>query len=124
VEQFITHPIFGDSILEKTTGFYPHNLVLEGFMATGLIGGISLLVWILGVALCSLRLLSRGGESGWIALLSLQYLIGAMFSGGTWQQASMWGFGAASIALAQTLGQSAYSTRYHMRKLAEVSWNQ
>ena len=36
--QFLDNPILGDSYLEKTTKWYPHNLMLEVLMATGIIG--------------------------------------------------------------------------------------
>ncbi len=39
-KQFLDSPIFGDAIVEKTLNFYPHNIVLEVLMSTGLIGGI------------------------------------------------------------------------------------
>jgi len=37
--QFLDNPIAGDSIIEKSLNFYPHNLILEILMSTGIIGG-------------------------------------------------------------------------------------
>jgi len=37
-EQFKSNPIIGDKIIETAYNFYPHNLVLEILMATGIIG--------------------------------------------------------------------------------------
>lgn len=38
-KQFLDSPIFGDAIVEKALNFYPHNIILEVLMSTGLIGG-------------------------------------------------------------------------------------
>jgi O-antigen ligase len=36
--QFLDNPIFGDCMVERTSSFYPHNLILEILMAMGLFG--------------------------------------------------------------------------------------
>ena len=40
VAQFQSSPIFGSFLEEKTLRYYPHNPVLEAFMALGLLGGV------------------------------------------------------------------------------------
>jgi hypothetical protein len=37
--QFISSPIFGDQFVVRLGGGYPHNIVVETLMATGLVGG-------------------------------------------------------------------------------------
>jgi O-antigen ligase len=39
-EQFLENPIVGDRYLERYADFYPHNVYLEAFMATGVIGSL------------------------------------------------------------------------------------
>jgi len=55
--QFLGNPIFGDKIIENHFGFYPHNLVLEILMATGLLGLIVLLPLIFKICLNYLNIL-------------------------------------------------------------------
>ena len=42
-QQFLDSPIYGEHIVERYYGFYPHNVILEILMATGLIGFMILL---------------------------------------------------------------------------------
>ena len=51
LNQFYTNPIAGDSFLEKTTNQYPHNILVEVLMATGIIGGI----FFLSMLICLLK---------------------------------------------------------------------
>jgi hypothetical protein len=37
-QQFLDSPLIGDKIVERTSNFYPHNLILEILMATGVLG--------------------------------------------------------------------------------------
>ena len=46
--QFITNPLFGDFLEERVSKEYPHNLILESFMATGIFGGSLFLVFFIG----------------------------------------------------------------------------
>ena len=39
-QQFLDHPFFGDKIVERTSNFYPHNMLLEVLMAMGVVGGL------------------------------------------------------------------------------------
>lgn len=81
-KQFQDHPILGDRMYTRdflTT--YPHNTVVEAFMATGLVGGSCYLIIKL-VALCkATRLLRRRPELAWISILFFQYLALDFFSG-------------------------------------------
>ena len=87
-QQFLEKPILGSALLEETSGFYPHNLVLEAFMATGIIGGCAYLLLIALMLNASIRLLIKADGYEWLALLAIMYLVGAQFSG------SHWGFNA------------------------------
>lgn len=98
IEQFLNSPLIGDYLVERTTGFYPHNAVIEAFMVTGIIGGVPFLVWFLTAATAAVRLLKNAGLDGWVSLLAIQYLTGAMFSGALWGNSTMWYFGNAAIA--------------------------
>lgn len=89
-QQFQENPLIGDSIAERSTGFYPHNSVLEALMATGLFGGIAY-VFLLGWSIvASVRLLHRRLGYEWLALLCIQSAIGSFFSGAHWGNGAHW----------------------------------
>ena len=90
LDQFTDHPVFGDAIEEKTQRFYPHNLILEAFMATGIVGGLSFLILIITALVRAWRILRRYSSETWIAVLFIQALVGAMFSGSLYGSGLMW----------------------------------
>ena len=80
LEVFYNNPILGKAIVEPVFGFYPHNILLEALMSTGLVGFV-----FLSVALfCGIRygwyLLRTQHPTSWIALFYMQMLAGPMFS--------------------------------------------
>lgn len=90
IEQFLGAPIFGDGIEERITGYYPHNLVLEAFMATGIVGGIPFILLLLKCLRACWLLLGRTGTEAWIGLLALQYILAAQLSGSIYLSTAMW----------------------------------
>lgn len=97
--QFIQSPIFGDALEEKTTQKYPHNVVLESFMATGLIGGLPFLFLIIYGAFISYKAFKVKSDDGWISMIYIQYLVAAQFSGALYSVTTMWTFLAINIVL-------------------------
>jgi O-antigen ligase len=96
--QFVSSPLLGSGVVEENTGFYPHNIVVEAYMATGIVGGTALLVALVGGAWLALRLALSNGERQWVALLYFQYLFAAMLSGAVIGSGTMWCLLAAVIA--------------------------
>ena len=95
IKQFLDYPIFGGSfILESGSfkGFYPHNLILEVFMATGIVGGILFLSWISKVAKYSYYIILSKNRYAWIPTLFLQYFIFSMSSKSLYTNSSLWYF--------------------------------
>lgn len=90
INQFLGSPFFGDGIEERITQFYPHNVILEAFMATGIIGGIPFLMLVLGAVHAAWRLVRMGASTAWVGLLAVQYIVGGLFSGAIYQSAVMW----------------------------------
>ncbi|PTR11625.1 O-antigen ligase family protein [Cereibacter azotoformans] len=99
---FSESPVFGKSITEPVTGTYPHNIVLEALMATGVAGGVPLLVALLGGVYLGWRMLRRNSPSSWLAMLYVESLTGAMFSGAIYSVAPVWVSLAGLIALSQS----------------------
>lgn len=88
--QFIQSPVFGSALEELNTGFYPHNVILESFMATGIMGGVAFCT-LLVLSLRSAVILMRLRPScGWVSLLYFQYVVAAQFSGSLYGSGVMW----------------------------------
>ena len=97
--EFLDSPIIGSAHVETLTGGYPHNIVLDAAMSTGLIG-LGLLLWVLvRVGIACARLL-RGGEV-LLPLLAIQYTIAAQFSGSMFSSPEFWTCAALTLAVAQ-----------------------
>jgi len=90
-QQFLEHTILGSSLLERTWLTYPHNTVVESFMATGLMGGIPFCVVVVAGLIKAFRLFLKRPQSSWIPLLFLQAFIGSSFSGCLYYDPFFWG---------------------------------
>ncbi len=100
--EFIENPLFGNAMFIQSgdfTGSYPHNFIVEAFMATGVLGGAIFLGWIVRCLKLAIRVLKTHSEISWIALLFFQYLIFAMFSGSIYSGNMFWSFSVMLIAL-------------------------
>lgn len=90
--QALANPLFGSAYVELQSGQYPHNLILESFMALGVVGlGLFLVICARGGLQAAVRL--REGQV-FLPLLLIQYFIAGMFSG------ALWGAGALFVVLA------------------------
>ena len=116
--QFVGSPIWGDAIGERSTGYYPHNLVLEAFMATGLVGGAAYVYLQLQAVFAALGLLVKRDGSEWLALLFLQYLVTAQTTGAHWVNGAHWLTTVAVIVTGTRVAQrrSARSSRRRSRR--------
>lgn len=103
LDQGLAHPVFGSAYVEASSGKYPHNLIIESFMALGLVG-LLLFAFICarGGLTAARRLRSRDTL---IPLLMVQYFVAGMFSG------TFWGTGALFAILALLAVQSPLTSR-------------
>jgi len=106
--QFEQHFLFGDHIEERTTGFYPHNILIEVLMSTGLFGFILFFLPLLFITTKALYSLKTQGIQCLVALLFLQFLFGAMFSGSIFANYSLW-----YMVVALLFSQTAYVKSPH-----------
>jgi O-antigen ligase len=102
--QFLDAPAFGSALVELKSGFYPHNVIIESFMATGLPGGMAFTVLVVATSLAALRISWSNSPIAWVGLIYLQYLSGAQVSGALSTSDTMWCYMCAVIVL--------YSWRY------------
>jgi len=94
-QEFVEKPFFGSAFLiqnEKFIGSYPHNLIIESFMALGILGGF-IFIWYLKKCLIITRShIKKNSNLVWIAFLFLQYFIFGMFSGNIFSSELFWIF--------------------------------
>jgi len=91
LQQYADHPLFGSAIVERNSLMYPHNAIVEAFMATGTFFGAIFTILVLISVYRAIRLTGRNPGMAWVPLCFFQSLIGAMFSGGLYQNPVLWG---------------------------------
>lgn len=89
-KQFLSSPLFGDALEERETGFYPHNLVLEALMATGILGGVPFIFLNIMALKRAWNLMRNRAREMWIGLLVVQYIVSSMFSGSLYGANTLW----------------------------------
>ena len=78
--QFLDSPVWGDSVQRKG-GSYPHNLIIEVLMSTGIIGFVPYFTLLIFGITRSVKIIKRDPSKSWIFLFfTLTFLMG-MFSG-------------------------------------------
>ncbi|MFL2545889.1 MAG: O-antigen ligase family protein [Candidatus Rariloculaceae bacterium] len=88
--EFAANPLLGVAIEDRAFRLYPHNLVLEAFLATGLFGGLLLVIIMLFSVVHALRLALSGSVASWISVLYIQYFVSGMFSGALYGASDFW----------------------------------
>lgn len=76
--EFVEHPIFGGRI---EIGFYPHNFILETLMATGIIGFVLLLLFLLPAFKRVFMLASVDKNYIWVFIVLIQGFTQHFFTG-------------------------------------------
>ncbi len=100
LRQFGENPLVGSSILERITMDYPHNLFVESLMATGLLGGIPLVIFLCYVAHSALVLIRDRPEARWLGMLCLMQLVASMTSGSLFLSDTFWTISVATLSAA------------------------
>ncbi len=93
INEAIDNPIFGNHFVIEDgfgTGVYPHNFIIEAFMAMGIFGGILFLVIVAKSFIITYKVLNNYQEYSWIPLLYLVYLFRGMFSGALYNSGFFW----------------------------------
>lgn len=90
LEAFWISPLVGSALEDPITGSYPHNVIVEAFMALGIVFGTVFVV--ISVVMCvrAFRIIKRCPQFGWPSLLFFQFFIGAQFSGSLYASTYMW----------------------------------
>ncbi len=84
IESFINSPFLGEQFaifLESGKTIYSHNIILDGFMGMGIVGGL-LIIYIIFISIkYSYQLIVLSDKHYWIGFILLQYTIMNMTSG-------------------------------------------
>lgn len=88
--EIASHPILGSTLELPILNTYPHNIIIEAFMATGVVGGLVMFVGLSSAFKTAITSLLPYDDRSWIALLFIQYTVAAMFSGAIWSSTSLW----------------------------------
>lgn len=102
---FVKHPLLGAGI--EPLGQYPHNLIVESFLAIGIVGGMVFVSLVLISTIAAWIVLRTDRTHFWIGLLFVQHMIWAMLSGSLYGSAATWCLMAAVVARASQLTVSA-----------------
>ena len=90
VEDFFSSPILGAGLEVRAIAFYPHNLIIESYMATGIFGGIAFTLSLLVVLVFAKDLLKARLPGSWVAVIFMYYFILSLFSGTLYQSGFFW----------------------------------
>lgn len=103
LELIKTYPFFGAGIEPLET--YPHNLVLESFVAVGLLTGLPF-CFMLAFAIGKIFEVAQVNKSKfWVCILFIQYLVGAMLSGAIYVSSTFWVLMALTVTLSVGSGK-------------------
>jgi len=101
--QFTDHPLFGSAFVELRYYTYPHNIVLESLMATGVVGAGLLLANLAAAILASMRLILASPSVAWIGFIVLPYVVRGMVSGSLYLDGAFWAYGFGALVVARSL---------------------
>ena len=93
LHQFVSSPIFGDSYLESTTKFFPHNIFVEILMSTGIFGGILFLTATILTFQFFIKSHVNNNDNNtqlYLSSLFLIFFISSFFSGGLFLSFELW----------------------------------
>lgn len=89
---FLNYPLVGSSFVDSVGRFYPHNIILELFMATGLTGAFLYFGFFLSMLYFLARVIldAMGPSMFFFGIFLIPILLGNMFSGCLFQSIDLW----------------------------------
>ncbi len=114
--EYMEHPLIGSSMVERNSLTYPHNSILEAYMATGTLFGTVFLLMLLIASYRAILITRRNVAMAWLPLCFFQFLIGSMFSGGLYSNPLL--FGMMAIMLGVDLPRPLHNPRRVYRRIS------
>lgn len=96
---FLDHPLAGGALEDPDFGIYPHNIIVEAFMATGIFGGTALVIACIWALLRAFYSAVASPSTALFAVLFVQYLAAVQFSGSIWGAMPFWTMFGCIVAL-------------------------
>lgn len=90
IKNFIDKPIFGDLIENRGIGHHPHNVIIESFMAMGIIGGILLLSLLIILFYMTSVIAKKTNKFDWVIIVFFISFSMSMVSGAIWSSIWLW----------------------------------
>jgi O-antigen ligase len=103
LEQFFDNPIFGNSLEADKFMMYPHNIIIEVLLSTGIVGLIPFSIIIINGFKRVIFIYKNDPRNAWIAVIFIQSFIQCMFSGAIYTSSWIW----CSLGLLYAYGFSA-----------------
>lgn len=88
--QFADNPIFGDALEVTAFRFYPHNIVLEVLISTGIVGFIPFAALLIHAFKRVIFIFRNEPANSWIGIVFIQSFIQNMFSGSLYGASWFW----------------------------------
>lgn len=80
--QFLNNPVIGNSLEVESTGGYPHNILLEVLITTGIFGFLGYCLFLFFTLKKAAQIIKINPSHFFIVVIFLQALMRSMFSGG------------------------------------------
>jgi O-antigen ligase len=80
--QFCNNPVFGNSLNCDQTNFYPHNMLVEVLITTGIVGFVPFVLFLYIIFVKMVLMVKRDRRYFWVCVIFLQAFMYNMFSGG------------------------------------------
>lgn len=110
LQAFSENLLFGAGPDVAEVGFYPHNVTIEAFMSTGILGGVLFsAVQLLSVFL-AWKICRAHKDRLWIGMIIIQYLVAAQFSGALYASPQFWAVIGISVFASSTIGSNVART--------------
>lgn len=90
IDNFIENPVLGDYIENRGIGHHPHNIIIEAFMATGIIGGIPFLLIMLYSFHMAFNIGIRSNQYDWLIIFFTLNFAQNMVTGSIWGSSWLW----------------------------------
>ena len=100
---FVQAPMFGAALEDPAFRVYPHNIIVEAFMATGVFGGTMLIVLISMTGWLAFQLARSSPVLSIYGALFVQYVVAAQFSGSIYTSSVTWALLACVLGLKSSM---------------------
>ncbi|WP_298741182.1 O-antigen ligase family protein [uncultured Chitinophaga sp.] len=90
LQQFMDNPVFGDALEVRKFRFYPHNVILEVLMATGIVGFIPFVALLIYAFKRTVFIFRNDPANSWLGVVFIQSLMQNMFSGSLYGASWLW----------------------------------